>query len=345
MSIKVSLYYWDQAQIESHTDKLVLLALSDWCNDEGWCYPSVPNIARRCSLTDRGVQKVLSRLVAAGLLRIEKDAGIHTGQGSATSRFHLISYQAANGQTAAMVGMHPKDEQGSPIKGKRDPRRVNAVTRRVNAVPSKGEHGSPDPLVDPLVEPIPPARATPVPEPAEIERTPAVTVKAGPPSVAVVPTDSPHLPRGLRLPGGYIPAGTGVNPIQVYYERFRFTDPDSHLNRPQEDDLARLCPDLARLREVVTAYSRTAYRRGNVQLIIDWYRDGVPQQGHAASRQSNRPGQSSNNRNGAGSGYSRQDRGGKAPRKAKTPDDFADDPEMQQFLAGFIDARDAIAAD
>lgn len=91
-----------------------------------------------------------------------------------------------------------------------------------------------------------------------------------------VPADSPHMPRGLRLPGGYIPSGEGRNAVQVYYERFHFAEPDAHLNRPQEDDLARLCPDLDRLREVVTAYSRTSYRRGNVQLIIDWYRDGVP---------------------------------------------------------------------
>ena len=86
---------------------------------------------------------------------------------------------------------------------------------------------------------------------------------------------SPYM-TGLLLPGGHVPDGEGANGVQVYYERFHYSDPDAHLTRPKEDDLIRLCPDLDRLREVVTEYSRTGYRAGNVKLILDWYRDGVP---------------------------------------------------------------------
>jgi len=343
MSIKVSLHYWDQAAVPNHTEKLVLLALADWCNDEGWCFPSIPEVARRCSLTDRGVQKVMARLIETGHLRIEENAGRRTGRGSATHRYYLLSYQAANGIANGIdssTEQTEKDEPRSSFKGERGAQRVNAVQQRVNAVPPKGEPmRSPDPSLDPSIDPIsPPARAA-APAAPQISPAKPVTVRA----------DSPHMPPGLRLPGGYVPAGTGVNPVQVYYERFHFSDPDAHLNRPQEDDLARLCPDLDRLREVITAYSRTNYRRGNVQLILDWYRNGAPQQGAAGSRQSNRPDQS--NRKSAGYGYgsrnngsngsSRQECGGKAPQKGLTPDDYADDPEMFEFLSGFVDARDA----
>lgn len=182
---------------------------------------------------------------------------------------------------------------------------------------------------------------TPTPAgPPEMERIPAVTVKATP---TVKPSKSPYMPAGMHLPGGYVPAGTGVNPVQVYYERFHWSDPDAHLNRPQEDDLARLCPDLDRLREVVTAYSRANYRSGNVNLILDWYRQGVPDKSAAASRMSVRHGQSRNH--GAGSTNGRQSSnssGGKAPRKGPVcPDDFADDPEMRDFLLGYLNDCEA----
>jgi len=140
----------------------------------------------------------------------------------------------------------------------------------------------------------------------------------------------PHMPAGLRLPGGYVAAGQGENAVQVYYERFSYANPDAHLNRPQEDDLVRLCPDLSKLREVITAYSRTNYRPGNIQLIIDWYRNGIPAQGRSSKS----------------AGYGRHERGGTSPRKGGTAD--AIDPEMAEFLASFVDARDgsrAISAD
>jgi hypothetical protein len=121
------------------------------------------------------------------------------------------------------------------------------------------------------------------------------TEVTAPKPAKVLAVDSPHLPRGLRLPGGYMPQGMGMNPVQVYYERFSIGDQAARLTRPQEDDLCRLCPDLGKLRSVVEAYSRTGFRPGNVQLILDWYRDGIPAHdkgrqfmGQAAA-QANRP--------------------------------------------------------
>ncbi len=87
---------------------------------------------------------------------------------------------------------------------------------------------------------------------------------------------SPHMPKGLRLPGGYVPAGEGQNPVQVYYERFRFDNPEARLSAPQEDDLVRMCPDLPKLRQVVVAYSQAGHRPRNVKLILDWYTNGCP---------------------------------------------------------------------
>lgn len=110
----------------------------------------------------------------------------------------------------------------------------------------------------------------------ERERAPApVSVPSPEPTAKKVHVKSTHLdPR--HFVNGYIPEGTGATAVEVYYERFSINQDNARLNHVKEDDLARLCPDLDKLREVVTAYSRTSYQLGNMQLILDWYNTGIP---------------------------------------------------------------------
>lgn len=101
------------------------------------------------------------------------------------------------------------------------------------------------------------------------------------------PTSKPKPPTsprcdGRKFRGGYIPAGAGTTPVEVYYESFSISE--AKLSAPNEDDLTRECTDLDRLRSVLTAYRRSNYRKGNVQLILDWYRDGVPAFGGAPAK-------------------------------------------------------------
>lgn len=53
---------WDRI-CESHTQKLVLLALADNASDQGKCWPSIATIARKCQLTERCVYLQIDRLV------------------------------------------------------------------------------------------------------------------------------------------------------------------------------------------------------------------------------------------------------------------------------------------
>ena len=50
--------------------KLVLMALADACDDEGYCWPSVPALARKTSLDDCSVQRILNQPKAGGLIRV-----------------------------------------------------------------------------------------------------------------------------------------------------------------------------------------------------------------------------------------------------------------------------------
>lgn len=68
MSIKLMTAAWEREDISS-TQKLVLLALADWANDEGLCWPSITRLAAKASLTSRAVQKAIRSLEEVGFIR------------------------------------------------------------------------------------------------------------------------------------------------------------------------------------------------------------------------------------------------------------------------------------
>lgn len=60
------------------TPKIVLLSLADQANEAGVCWPSQPQIASRCSLTDRAVRDQLAWLEKAKAIHRETRSGIGT---------------------------------------------------------------------------------------------------------------------------------------------------------------------------------------------------------------------------------------------------------------------------
>lgn len=74
MSIKIINLVWD-TPCESHTQKLVLIALADNANDQRVCWPSLDYLAKRCDLTRQGVILQIKALTEKNLLRVRKDDG------------------------------------------------------------------------------------------------------------------------------------------------------------------------------------------------------------------------------------------------------------------------------
>jgi len=100
---------------------LVLIALADFCNDDGECWPSVAGIARKSRMTERGVQKIIGRLCEIGWVTINPNAG--------RKGCNLYTVSPPN-------PVHP-----------RTPFTPNAVTQPPNHVPLTPEPRSPEPSI------------------------------------------------------------------------------------------------------------------------------------------------------------------------------------------------------
>jgi hypothetical protein len=55
--------------------KLVLLALADWANDDGLCWPSVNQLRTKCGVSERTVQAAIRKLCGAGFLSRDENPG------------------------------------------------------------------------------------------------------------------------------------------------------------------------------------------------------------------------------------------------------------------------------
>lgn len=66
MSVYVSAAVWKNYPGSGGNGLVVLLALADQADDDGWCYPSVAYIAAKCRLSERAVQDNLARLETMG---------------------------------------------------------------------------------------------------------------------------------------------------------------------------------------------------------------------------------------------------------------------------------------
>ena len=74
MSIKLMTAVWDREDLSS-TQKLVLLALADWANDDGLCWPSIERVAKKSSLKKRAVQLAIRSLEEMKFIHREEVIG------------------------------------------------------------------------------------------------------------------------------------------------------------------------------------------------------------------------------------------------------------------------------
>ena len=76
MSIRLMNQCWLHSRSKGGS-LLVLLAIADFSNDEGFAYPSIATLARKARLTPRNTQRTIRRLVACGELEVADGDGPH----------------------------------------------------------------------------------------------------------------------------------------------------------------------------------------------------------------------------------------------------------------------------
>lgn len=74
MSIKIMAMVWKLTGIDA-PQKLVLLCLADNANNQGVCWPSIPDIAERCCYDPRTIIRIIGNLTERGLINREERKG------------------------------------------------------------------------------------------------------------------------------------------------------------------------------------------------------------------------------------------------------------------------------
>ena len=132
MSIRVMTSVWDDRRAQTHTELLVLLALADWANDDGYGWPTVSVLAAKARLSERAVRQILGRLTATG--RIRRIPGGGRGHGNL---YQVLSVENPAPETVNLI--HGKENT--------EPETLNGLhplgAKRVNLTTEKGEPGAP----------------------------------------------------------------------------------------------------------------------------------------------------------------------------------------------------------
>jgi len=84
LSIKVMTWVWDHSPYKDDA-LLIHLALADWANDEGMCWPTQSRIAAKARCSVEHVRRVTKRMQADGYLEI-----VSTSKGPGSSHKYLL---------------------------------------------------------------------------------------------------------------------------------------------------------------------------------------------------------------------------------------------------------------
>ena len=106
MSIRASSAVWNGVTYAAYAGGtlVVLLALADWADDDGLCWPSVQKIAGKARLGVRQVHKILDQLRTDGAISVETPGG---GRG-VTTRYRLsMNSDSVNSKTVNSSSQKP----------------------------------------------------------------------------------------------------------------------------------------------------------------------------------------------------------------------------------------------
>lgn len=129
LSISVMTKVWDLYPGNGGSELLALLALADWSDDDGRCFPSMGKIALKTRLSRSQAQRVIHGLIDSGYLVVTEN--VNGGKPGASRRYRVVLSNMtgradatptgsagatgsahATGRTDAQDGSHPCAETG-----------------------------------------------------------------------------------------------------------------------------------------------------------------------------------------------------------------------------------------
>lgn len=137
MSIALMTSVWRLEGL-SATQKLVLLSLADNANDQGECYPSIAQIAKRTCLTDRSVRSAIRSLEELGI--------VGSAARSGTSTVYFLSIPEHLGDAQPRNVVPPRKEIPTRNQIPPTPERASAPPR--NVLPPTPERASAKPSLN-----------------------------------------------------------------------------------------------------------------------------------------------------------------------------------------------------
>ncbi|MFJ1696238.1 helix-turn-helix domain-containing protein [Streptomyces sp. NPDC088252] len=124
-----------------------MLALADRADDNGFCWPSIDDLAERTRLSPRAVQKGIATLVKDGELNVENGGGRHR-----SNRYRIIPKPCTSD---GVTDQEPRTSDGvSPEETPNfEAETPNSATETPHFAPRNPVQSSPEPPVEPPVEP------------------------------------------------------------------------------------------------------------------------------------------------------------------------------------------------
>jgi hypothetical protein len=98
----------------TQNEKLVLLALADHADDDGFCFPSIRRLAWKTDYSERSIQRIIRKLQGDGVVEVAKEAPGTPGR----PRVYLLNLERASTKLAFDTGanMSPlSDERVTPL--------------------------------------------------------------------------------------------------------------------------------------------------------------------------------------------------------------------------------------
>lgn len=141
MSFKVTNWAWSRSESRNGA-RLVMLALADRADDNGFAWPSVDDLAERTKLSPRAVQKAIANLVEIGELEVENGGGRHR-----SNRYRIVPKPRTSD---GVTDEKPRTSDGVSTQETPNsaPETPNFETETPNNTPGNPVQSSPEPPIE-----------------------------------------------------------------------------------------------------------------------------------------------------------------------------------------------------